>query len=728
MFASLSRFRRQIAVLTALVMMASVLVAVPAVAADPEADYTATFDACEGVGSADFTDVPAGHVNAGDIDCIAYYGITKGTGDGSTYSPLMSVTREHMALFLTRLAERVGIEVASDPSDPGFTDTGDLSEESQTAIAQLYDLGITTGTTTTTYSPSDNVKRDHMALFIQRLMDKMDPIADGPTKYGTLPSDVAKSNDSDRPVKSPFTDLGSSTKDEYDAITRLYELGVASGISATSYSPGSDMTRAAMAEFMAGLLDHSNARPSGLSIQASKTKGFGSINDSVVSVSYRSATFEPMSDMKVDVFHTEDGLNENGTCKDSAESVDGIACEQDENDSATDARGNIFLTGQGANEGETRVYYTWTGKVGDKFDSDTVDSETVTITSSNDASALKLTHGINAQARAGAVYTVDLDVTKSVTLTVQLQDGEGANVTKPNVEITFQVQLYSNDARTALVSDNTYKVKTNDKGVATRTIDAPVDTTGATNDVRYDTITITGAGDTVDADPDTDADQNLQINWLETDPVPTTIVGTVPRGYAVISGSGAGQSARVPVTVTWYDQYGNRHRASGQTVTFNSDTDGVSFPDGPDADSNPDADSGPRSASSGQANYTFRLSGSTVAAGDLAWTATVSDGNDTTTEPAVTPATLPTVRLVSMAGDDIQVVESAVTHFFAKENKLVIANVLYSYDSDDKFIRDGKELTLEKFEMILKPSENRPQVRIALYDDDGSSIFVIANS
>ena len=35
-----------------------------------------------GVGSADFEDVPANHANAGDIDCIAYYGITKGTGDG----------------------------------------------------------------------------------------------------------------------------------------------------------------------------------------------------------------------------------------------------------------------------------------------------------------------------------------------------------------------------------------------------------------------------------------------------------------------------------------------------------------------------------------------------------------------------------------------------------------------------------------------------------------------
>ena len=80
MFATLSRFRRQVAVLTALAMVASVLVAVPAVAADPKADYEATFDACVGdaAASADFEDVPSGHANAGDINCIAYYGITRG--------------------------------------------------------------------------------------------------------------------------------------------------------------------------------------------------------------------------------------------------------------------------------------------------------------------------------------------------------------------------------------------------------------------------------------------------------------------------------------------------------------------------------------------------------------------------------------------------------------------------------------------------------------------------
>ena len=91
MFAFFNRSRRHVAVLAALAMLASVLVAAPAVAADdpPEPSLCGYFQRlCMGMrSSAEFTDVPAiAHPSAGAIDCIAYYGITQGTGD-NTYSP-----------------------------------------------------------------------------------------------------------------------------------------------------------------------------------------------------------------------------------------------------------------------------------------------------------------------------------------------------------------------------------------------------------------------------------------------------------------------------------------------------------------------------------------------------------------------------------------------------------------------------------------------------------------
>ncbi len=298
-----------------------------------------------------------GHANYGDINCIAYYGVTKGTS-ATTYSPVMSVTREHMALFLTRLAKIVGIEMAMDSMDTGFTDIGDLSEESQMAIGQLKDLGITKGTSATTYSPADTVTRAQMAQFIQRLMNQMTPQADGEiglrstTQYGYTPSDVVN-NDMDADIGSPFTDLGRATKDEYDAITQLYELGVAAGISATSYSPGSQITRAAMAGFMAAVLDHSNARPAGLSIQATPGEGWGDLAATVM-VSVRDDSFGAVENQAVDVFSTTSantGLRKDGTCNFGTNPDDDVNfgdfitgdCMWNENDDATDVDGNLIV-------------------------------------------------------------------------------------------------------------------------------------------------------------------------------------------------------------------------------------------------------------------------------------------------------------------------------------------------------------------------------------------------
>ena len=130
--------------------------------------------------------------NAGDIDCIAYYRITKGTTP-TTYSPDRPVIREHMALFLVRLARLVGINVPS-VADTPFEDIANLEQESQEAISQIYQLEITIGATATTYAPARNVSRGEMALFLQRLMDVMVPAADGREAFGYTPDDV---NDND---------------------------------------------------------------------------------------------------------------------------------------------------------------------------------------------------------------------------------------------------------------------------------------------------------------------------------------------------------------------------------------------------------------------------------------------------------------------------------------------------------------------------------------------------
>ncbi len=705
-------------------MLASVLVAAPAVAADPKADYTASFDACMDVPSSGFEDVSAGHANAGDIDCIAYYGITKGTS-ATTYSPLMSVNREHMALFLTRLAGLVGIEMASDPSDPGFTDVGDLSDESQNAIAQLADLGITKGTSDTTYSPADPVKRGHMALFIQRLMNKMSPIADGSTPYGNIPKDV-KATDA-KPVASPYTDLGRATKDAYDAITQLYELGVASGVSGTSFSPESNITRAAMAGFMAGVLDHSNARPAGLSIQADKVSDYGAITDAVIVVSYRSDDFAPVEGQAVDLFRgagADRGLEDDGKCittgGNAATVVEGGAlCEQDANDATTDESGNFFITDGMADAGGTNVYYAWTGKSGDKFDADDVDEKTVSITAKLDTTALHVSSEISDNAATtdydsdadGATENtaledadtaddeprVDLDVTKSVEFIVQLRDTNGEDVARADQSISVTVVMAG-----STTSTNTYKVKTDANGKITYTINAPTDRadTGSNiaDDRRLDTVTFT-----LDSIIET-----RKVLWLEDDPVRTSAKATVSKAYTVISGG----NARVTATVTIYDQYGNLHRVAGQKVSF-------TVPSG--------ATAVERGAAGGRATYTG-TDASPTAGNAITWTATVVDDEDaTTTEPAV-DATGAGVTPVNEATDDSRAAGLTVSAIYAKEDKFRTSGTLYTYDSDDTFLQGGARVSMDKFEVLLgKNITGTPStaavVTVVLYDDDGGSIF-----
>ncbi|MCZ0941057.1 MAG: S-layer homology domain-containing protein [Caldilineaceae bacterium] len=734
--------------------MASVLAAVPVAAADddPKMSYTATYSACVGVGSADFNDVPASHANAGDIDCIAYYGITRGTGDGN-YSPSMSVTREHMALFLTRLAALVGIDMASDPADAGFEDIGELSAESQTAINQLADLGVTQGTSATTYSPSDVVKRGHMALFIARLMDNMDPMADGDTAYGHTPEDVVNvaddpDTDEDETVKvgSPFTDLQGSTKEAYDAITALWELDVASGISATSYSPDASITRAAMAEFMAGVLDHPNARPAGVSIQAAKTWDFDDYT-TTVAVSYRDDSFASMVDVSVKVFDSDTvgAFNEDGGCTTASD------CAWTDDESLTDASGNIFQDGT-VEDGKMNTYYAWMGDADadeNDFDVDASPHATVTLSSTTDATALKVTTDISENSAND--NTVDIDATSSVALTAQLVDSTGAAVAKPGVEVSISVVQGGQTLYPAPAA-----MKTDDDGQVTYTTGGPKSTKGNSDPDRLDVITFSSNVDGSTADPAiapaTGADDGTgttavsdngetvvaTIFWTDSNPTLVTINAVADPATRAAQGSGmasvdpyaflSGQNmVTVRASVSFYDQYGNP-AGKGESVqitigdgTGNSDIRTVS--------------------SRGMARWSRTLAGTLgTAVPSIAYALQdVTDPDNPTAltgAPTITGGT--SIVPVRHADDDSTLGATAISAVYDKEDRFRIAGALYSYDDGDTFINgiatgtpgapaEGADtrITLDQFEGLIKAGTggNVGTVEVVFYDDDGVSIF-----
>lgn len=114
-----------------------------------------------------FTDIPENSFAVDDIARIYGLDITTGT-TATTYSPEAPVLRSHMALFLVRLYKAIR-DVEPPVVSTGFTDIGRRSAEQRKAIAQIYGLEVTTGTTPTTFAPRAGVTRQQMGSFIARL-------------------------------------------------------------------------------------------------------------------------------------------------------------------------------------------------------------------------------------------------------------------------------------------------------------------------------------------------------------------------------------------------------------------------------------------------------------------------------------------------------------------------------------------------------------------------------
>ena len=477
--------------------------------------------------------------------------------------------------------------MADDPGDPGFTDIGDLGTESQAAIAQLADLGITRGTSDTTYSPADNVTRAEMALFISRTMNLMDPLADGEiglsstTQYGYTPSDV-DDNDMDADIGSPFTDLGRSSKDEHDAIENLYELGVASGISDTSYSALTNITRAVMAEFMAAALDHSNARPAGLSIQSSTAEGWGTQEPTIL-VSVRDDSFAPTEDQSVDIFSSASpsnmGLRKDGTCNFNVAadpvfagdlSVEGD-CEWNDNDEATDANGNIIVGGE-VDEGSTRVFYAWIGsKDGEKFDADDADEVLVSVKAKREQETLKGSSDINEHAlNVGFGQQVDLRNGRDVVVTAQLKDTNSKDVERAGISIRVEyrqggIALGARDSR-AYVNTHEATLVTDDDGSVQLEVSSPANSRG--DDEREDSVVF------IELDADgatTGRESEVKIHWIEETPVLSS--DSIDAPVYVLEGE-----PTVSTTVRLWDQYGDSIRSHSRqqvriTYTDSEDDD-----------------------------------------------------------------------------------------------------------------------------------------------------------
>jgi len=179
-------------------------------------------------GTSPFEDVSPTSVAFDDVACIYRLGITRGTS-GSLYSPAATVTRGQMASFLARFWLATG---ATCPNGSiHFTDVA-TSSYAYGDIGCIFNLGITEGTASDTFSPNSVVTREQMASFLARLWR---------SSGRTCPAGA-----------NTFDDV---SKDSFAIadVACLTVLGITFGIGHGLYGPQMGVTRQQMASFLARL-------------------------------------------------------------------------------------------------------------------------------------------------------------------------------------------------------------------------------------------------------------------------------------------------------------------------------------------------------------------------------------------------------------------------------------------------------------------------------------------
>lgn len=153
----------------------------------------------------------------------------------TTFEPAGTISRTEMAQFLHNTYRHLkGTDAPIVPTP--FTDISNLPQNQQDTIARVYGLGLTAGTSTTTFSPTMLVDRAQTAVFLVKLYKLITNI-DPPL------------------VETPFTDLTDpDIAYSQNWVPKLYGLKITAGISPALYGPKLQVTREQMTAFLSNIL------------------------------------------------------------------------------------------------------------------------------------------------------------------------------------------------------------------------------------------------------------------------------------------------------------------------------------------------------------------------------------------------------------------------------------------------------------------------------------------
>ncbi|MDE0137766.1 MAG: S-layer homology domain-containing protein [bacterium] len=662
------RGRRTVAALLAgaLIASASAFGPVPARATDGVADHLPAATACTGAAtkSAGFLDT-LGLVAEPSINCLAHYGITAGTAP-NIFMPESPVTRWQMALFLVRAAPLAGVDL-SPPIDQGFVDIGGLRPAAQDAINQLASLGITRGSSPTTFSPNSLVNRSQMALLLHRFLLQS---AVGPG--GVRAASVS-------PDDTTFSDIGGLSGNVNNAIRVLFEMGVTSGTSATTYSPSSIVTRAQMAIFIARMLAHTNARPAGVTMHAAADR-VSSGDTLIVHVSVRDSNRRPVARGYVDMFTTPlsrplASFDSDGLCVNNMEAVFGeLVCRIDQLDQQLDDRGNLLAVLQPTDH---MMLWAWTGSVGNTFALGGVPTDMVRISVWKHAVAVDVLDDLPPTA-------IVAPMGETIEVTVRLVDEHVQAVEDQGVRVQVSTTLEINGIRQRKVV-RTYL--TDDKGRVELSFTGMDPSSARVGDtVRMDLDVDAGFLDVQDRTTpgvvthDAVESRDVWFTWSDAAPRTSTLrlAQTVP--YHVLPASAPGPTNLIRALLT--DQYGSP--VPDARIDFTSDDmDGI----GSTRVARPTDQRGIAvlrylwsSSDAAAERITARLAGSDLAPASIRhfWVKPESNG-------------------ASSAGAVIHVADT-------QRNQIVVGHPtprVISYTGRDRFLLEGRSVTPAVFEEAL---------------------------
>ncbi|MDE0495290.1 MAG: S-layer homology domain-containing protein [Acidimicrobiaceae bacterium] len=655
-----------------------------------------------------FSDVSEMNALRAEINCLAYYGVTVGYGDGN-FGPNDDVTRGQMVLFMERAAAAAGADAEAVVGD--FAETG-----------------------------SDPVTRADMALLIARLLVAATTAESTPNVTNNDDGTFAVSTVTDAKDWDYFADARRSLNRVSDsAVSALYELGVAKGTGMGYFSPAASVSRAEMAAFITRALGHTSARPAGVSIQSHEP--------GEVIVSVRDANFQPLANAVVDVFSVSDtrideAFNADGSCNTPRLRGEGDTspCEIGATDAVTGLSGDYSPGTIDNVQPGGRTVFAWTGEQGDKVENGAEGLASISLTEVAPVTAVnaKVTNdlGTNTRAHFGSTVTVTIQLVGSA-------DDNRADA-GPDGDVNYQVITRLVSETDVATSAAVPTVAVDDTNTATKTTQMlKVDASGKA------TFTLTASdpdatdrnnppGDST-ADPVVpDKTDRVHIAYAVTPatgglPLATDITGSSGTGtitfsdergvFTAASAKAAAEYLAAPrsgstsnvITVTVVDQFGRPVRGHEVILTGSDDS---TFPE-----------KARRTDSSGTVRIGYSYAGTTGVIETVTARTHAPAVTDPTTLVAITGGTAtvywyttPTVP----AGQTTVAVDAAILRVANVEsNSVVIAAdaavpQLLVYDDNDQFVIGTGNVTMAAFEeQLAKEDGDDPDnntVGVAGYD------------